>query len=86
MVVATSDGNHAAYVLYDSRPRHVALRVVPEPSVGAAAPAIGDPLEGRDKVVLLATRDGSATRLSQSLDRPRRLVIEQAFVHLTRLG
>ena len=86
MVVSSSDRDHAAYVLYDSRPRHVALRVVPEPAVGPAAPAIGDPVEGSDEVVLLAARDGSAPRLRQSLDGARLLVIKQALVHYTRLG
>ena len=85
MVVSSSDRDHAAYVLYDSWPRHVALRVVPEPAVGAAAPAIGDAVEGRDEVVLLAAGDGSTPCLRQSLDRPRRLVVKQALVHLTRL-
>ena len=86
MVVSTSDGNHAAYVLYDSRPRHVALRVVPEPTVGAAAPAVSDPVECRHKVVLLAAGYGPATRLRQGLYRPRRLIVEQTLVDLTRLG
>ena len=86
MVVAAGDRDHAAYVLYDSRPRHVALRVVPEPAVGAAAPAIGDPVESCHEVVLLAARDGSAPRLSQSLDWPRLRVVKQALIYLSRLG
>ena len=86
MVVAAGDRDHAAYVLYDSWPRHVALRVMPEPAVGAAAPAIGDAVEGRDKVVLLAAGHGSAPCLGQSFDGPRRLIFKQALVHLTRLG
>ena len=86
MVVSAGDRNHTAYVLYDSWPRHVALRVVPEPAVGPAAPAVRNAVKGRDEVVLLAARDGPAPRLRQSLNRTRLLVIKQALVHYTRLG
>ena len=86
MVVSTSDRDHAAYVLYDSRPRHVALRVVPEPAVSPAAPAIRNAIEGSDEVVLLAAGDGPAPRLRQSLNGPRLRVVEQALVHLPRFG
>ena len=86
MVVAAGDRDHTAYVLYDPRPRHVALRVVPEPAVGSAAPAIRNSVEGRHEVVLLAAGHGPAPRLGQSLDGPRLRVVKEALVHLTRLG
>ena len=59
---------------------------MPEPTVGAAAPAIRNAVESTHEVVLLAAGDGSAPRLSQSLDRSWLLVIKQALVYLARLG
>ena len=58
---------------------------MPEPAVGSAAPAVRDSVKRRHEVVLLAARDGSAPRLSQSLDRSWLLIIKQALVYLACL-